>query len=169
MTMPSHPPLLDSLLDSWDRNNVILVNLLRLIPEVGMGARAAQDSPSVRAMFSHMHYVRLVFVSEDAPEFCTGVPEEEWAAEPDRDVLTGMLNDSAGVVRDAVKNRIETGTEMKLHYDHPILMLQHLIWHEGYHQGQIKLALKLAGHTITNDQAGPGTWRIWMDKTSKPS
>jgi uncharacterized damage-inducible protein DinB len=44
-------------------------------------------------------------------------------------------------------------------------MLQHMIWHEGYHHGQIKLALKLAGRPIPNEQAGPLTWRVWMNKT----
>ena len=34
---------------------------------------------------------------------------------------------------------------MDLHYDHPILFLQHMLCHEGYHHGQIKRALKLAG------------------------
>jgi uncharacterized damage-inducible protein DinB len=43
-------------------------------------------------------------------------------------------------------------------------MLQHMVWHEGYHHGQIKLALKLAGCPMTNEVAGPGTWRVWMNK-----
>jgi hypothetical protein len=43
-----------------------------------------------------------------------------------------MLNDSAKAVRDAVKSGVETGREMNLHYDHPILLLQHTIWHEGW-------------------------------------
>jgi hypothetical protein len=30
------------------------------------------------------------------------------------------------------------------HYDHPILLLQHMLWHEGYHHGQISLALTAA-------------------------
>lgn len=52
-----------------------------------------------------------------------------------------------------------------LHYDHPVLLLQHMIWHEGYHHGQIKLALKLSGHPITNEVSGPITWSVWMRKT----
>jgi uncharacterized damage-inducible protein DinB len=75
-----------------------------------------------------------------------------------------MLNTSARAVRDAVKGKLEAGQDMDLHYDHPILLLQHMIWHEGYHQGQIKLALKLAGHAIPNEQAGPISWRVWMNK-----
>jgi uncharacterized damage-inducible protein DinB len=53
---------------------------------------------------------------------------------------------------------------MNLHYDHPILLLQHMLWHEGYHHDQIKLALKLAGHPLTDKEAGPVTWGVWMRK-----
>ncbi len=160
--------LLDALLDSWDRNNTIVVNLLRAIPESGLEAGAMVGSPSVAQMFTHIHYVRLVFVLEDAPEFAPYLEKdmpEEWRAERDRGRLAEMLNDSAQAVRDAVKGRLQAGRDMDLHYDHPILMLQHMIWHEGYHHGQIKLALKLAGLPLTNEQAGPLTWRVWMDKT----
>ena len=156
--------LLEALLDSWDRNNTILVNLLSLVPEGGLDAKATEGSPSVAALFGHIHYVRLVLVLEDAPEFAREVPQEEWAVEHDPRRLTQMLNDSAKAVRDAVKSKVESGGEMKPHYDHPILLLQHMLWHEGYHHGQIKLALKLAGRPIHDEQAGPLTWRIWMRK-----
>jgi uncharacterized damage-inducible protein DinB len=159
--------LLDALLDSWDRNNTILVNLLGEVPEDGLEARAMDGSPSVGEMFFHIYYVRLVFVSEDAPEFAKNVPEKEWVVEPDRAGMATLLNDSAKVVRDAVKGRIDAGRQMDLHYDHPILFLQHMIWHEGYHHGQIKLALKRTGHPIPNAEAGPVTWRIWMRKTQQ--
>jgi uncharacterized damage-inducible protein DinB len=75
-----------------------------------------------------------------------------------------MLNESAKAVRAVVKSRVEKGQAMDIHYDHPILFLQHMIWHEGYHHGQIKMVLKLAGRAITNDEAGPVTWRVWMNK-----
>jgi uncharacterized damage-inducible protein DinB len=156
--------LIDVLLDSWDRNNIILVNLLQILPEGSLEIRATQDSPSVAALFGHIHYVRRVFVSEDAPEFAKDVPTEEWSAEHDKRRIAAMLNESARTVREAVKVRIETNRAMDLHYDHPILLLQHMIWHEGYHHGQIKLALKLAGQTISDEQAGPGTWGVWMQK-----
>jgi len=156
--------LLEDLLDSWDRNNIILVNLLRVLPVGGLDARPMEGSPSVAEMFTHIHYVRLVFVQEDAPEFAQDVPEKEWLAERDADRIAQMLDDSAKVVRDAVKGRWEAGQEMNLHYDNPILLLQHMLWHEGYHHGQIKLALKLAGMPIANSEAGPVTWRVWMRK-----
>jgi uncharacterized damage-inducible protein DinB len=160
--------LLEALLNSWDRNNMIVLNLLRALPEGGLEARAMEDSKSVAEMFTHMHYVRLVFVAEDAPEFARKLPEKEWMVERDPDRIAEMLNDSAKAVRDAVKSRLELGRDMDLHYDHPILLLQHMVWHEGYHHGQIKLALKAAGRAMTDEEAGPVTWDIWMDK-SQPS
>jgi uncharacterized damage-inducible protein DinB len=156
--------LLEALLDSWERNNTILLNLLHALPEGGLEARAMQGSPSIAQLFTHIYYVRLVFVLEDAPEFAKDLPTEEWMVERDFGRITQMLNDSAKAVRDAVKGRVEARRDMNLHYDHPILLLQHMIWHEGYHHGQIKLALKLAGHQMNDKEAGPITWGVWMRK-----
>jgi len=156
--------LLEALLDSWDRNNTILLNLLRALPEGGLEARAMAGNPSVSELFTHIHYVRLVFVFEDAPELARELPEEEWVVERDPARIAQMLDDSAKAVRDAVKGRVEAGRDMDLHYDHPILLLQHMLWHEGYHHGQMKLALKLAGRPIADEEAGPVTWDVWMRK-----
>ena len=164
MSDASNQPLLEALLDSWDRNNSILVNLLRALPEGGLEARAMEGSPSIAQLVTHIHYVRLVFVFEDAPEFARELPEKEWVVERDVGRIADMLSDSAKAVRDAVKGRLQAGRDMNLHYDHPILLLQHMIWHEGYHHGQIKLALKLAGRPITDEEAGPVTWDVWMRK-----
>ncbi len=156
--------LLEALLDSWDRNNTILLNLLRALPEGGLEVRTMEGSPSIADLFRHIHYVRLVFVLEDAPEFARDLPKEEWVGERDAGRMEQMLNDSAKAVRDAVKSRVEAGRDMDLHYDHPILLLQHMLWHEGYHHGQMKLALKVAGRPMTDEEAGPVTWDVWMRK-----
>lgn len=164
--MPNPHPgdLLAALLDSWDRNNTILINLLGALPEAALMLRPMEGSPSIGELFSHIHYVRLVFVSEDASEFAAPVPDE-WVQVVDRDRMVEMLNASARTVREAVRGRLEAGRQMDLHYDHPILLLQHMIWHEGYHHGQIKLTLKLAGQPLANENIGPLTWRVWMNKT----
>jgi uncharacterized damage-inducible protein DinB len=156
--------LLDALLDSWERNNTILINLLRALPEEGMDASAIDGSPTVAQLFMHIHYVRLVFVLEDAPESATPLPEGEWRAERDRDRIAAMLDESARVVREAVTTRLQSGRGFDRHYDHPILMLQHMIWHEGYHHGQIKLALKRVGRPFDDEAIGSVTWDVWMDK-----
>jgi uncharacterized damage-inducible protein DinB len=168
--MPDAPDqrLLEALLDSWDRNNTILLNLLGALPERGLETTAMEGGPSIAELFTHIHFVRLVFVLEDAPEFARDMPEEEWVVERDPGRIAEMLNDSAKAIRDAVRSRVEAGRDMSLHYDHPILLLQHMLWHEGYHHGQIKLALKLAGRPITDEEAGPVTWDVWMRKNTQP-
>ncbi len=160
-------PLLEALLDSWDRNNAIMLNLLRALPEGGLEVRATASSPTVGQQFTHMHHERLVSVFEEAPEFARGVPEDEWAAERDRDRIAQMLTDSAEAVREAVRGRVLEGRDLDLNYDHPILILQLLLWHEGYHHGQIKLAHKIAGHPISDDEAGPFTWDVWRRKRGR--
>lgn len=167
--MTSDQSVLEALLDSWDRNNRILVNLLGALPEGGLEARAMEGSPSVAEMFTHIHYVRLVFVFEDAPEFSRELPEDEWVVERDPVRIAQMLDESARTVRDAVKGRMEEKREMNLHYDHPILLLQHMIWHEGYHHGQMKVALKISGRPLIDETAGPVTWGVWMRKQSSLS
>ncbi|HEX2642425.1 MAG TPA: DinB family protein [Thermoanaerobaculia bacterium] len=169
MPEASFERLLDVLLDSWDRNNRILVNLLNALPEGGLDARAMDSSPSVGQMLSHIHYVRLVLVFEDAPEFAEPVPDEEWGCERDRLHLEQRLNHSAQAVREAVRGRVRAGQGMDVHYDHPIHLLQHLLWHEGYHHGQIKLALKMAGLPVADDVAGPITWGVYMRRQTGSS
>lgn len=154
----------EALLDSWDRNNRILINLLHAVPDEGMDARAGDGSPTVAQMFTHIHYVRLVFVEEDAPECAAPVPAGEWQPERDRQRLATLLHESAAVVRRAVETRLKAGRDMDRHYDHPVLMLQHMIWHEGSHHGQIKLALKSIGRAFDDEKIGRLTWGVWMDK-----
>ncbi len=165
MARTDHGSLLDALLDSWDRNNTILLNLLRALPEGGLESRAVPGGPTVAQLFTHIHSVRLAFVEEDAPEFARELPAEEWADERDPERIAAQLAESAAAVRAAVEGRLRAGQEMALHYDHPILFLQHMIWHEGYHHGQVKLALKLSGRALPDRQVGRGTWGVWMLKT----
>jgi uncharacterized damage-inducible protein DinB len=161
--------LILAILDSWDRNNRILVNLLRALPPGGHYARATATSPSVTEMFAHMIYVRLVFLTEDAPEWAGPLDPRNWIRETDCERLAKGLDSSANSVRDAIEDCLRTGKPMRQHYDHPLLFLQHMIWHEGYHHGQIKLALKVSGQPFDDKQIGPLTWSMWIRKTDGTS
>lgn len=164
MSSTADASVLDALLDAWDRNNTILINLLHALPEGALDLRPAAGSPTLGGLFTHMHYCRLVFVQEDAPEFARPMPDGEWRTERDRGRLAAMLRESAAAVGEAVRGRLAAGRAMDRHYDHPILMLQHFVWHEGYHHGQIKLALKQAGQPFDDEAIGAVTWDVWMDK-----
>lgn len=156
--------LLDAVIDSWRRNNVILVNLLRALPEGALDLRASDDSWTVHELFMHMHYCRLLFVKENAPDFAAPLPEGEWRGERDIEAIAALLDHSAQVLGDAVRGRVLSGRPMDRDYDHPVLLMQHFVWHEGYHHGQIKLALKAAGQPFDDEEIGRVTWDVWLDK-----
>ncbi len=161
MTTEQGQRLFDAVLDAWDRSNVALVNLLRAIPAGGLDARAMAGSPTVAEMLTHAHHERMVSVLENVPESEVVVPAEEWSRERDAERIALMLSESGRRVREAVIARIEADRPLDKDFAHPIQLLQFLIFHEGYHHGQIKLALKAAGCPIADAVAGPLTWAVW--------
>lgn len=156
--------LLNVILESWDLNNLIMLNLLGVVPVESLAAKTTESSHSVSEMFTHMHHERMISVSEEAPEFRPKVPEKEWVFESNPEAIARMLTESARLVRDAVKARVEAGRGLELNFSHPIHLILFLIFHEGYHHGQIKTALKVAGCPIPDDIAGPLTWDVWRGR-----
>ncbi len=75
--------------------------------------------------------------------------------ERDPDRISQMLNESAESVRDAVNSRVETRQDMNLSFDHPILLLQLLIFHEGYHSWSDQAGPQSGGPQVNDDEAGP--------------
>ena len=170
MSITQHPNLLEALLDSWNRSNTIVVNLLHALPDGGFEAKAMDGSPSVAVMFSHIHETRSFWLSKTAPEYAENLPDlfsqegEQLIPERDPQRIEQALNESAKAVGEAVKQGLETGRDFKgtnVAYDHPILLLQHMLWHEGYHVGQILLALKAVGRPMTDEQTAPAIWDVW--------
>jgi uncharacterized damage-inducible protein DinB len=159
-----------SVLEALFRNNSILLDLLRALPEGGLEAKAMEGSPTIAVQFSHSHSTRLFFINQTAPEFSKDLVElfrqdgENRLAERNLERIAAGLEASAKAVRDAVQNRTETGHDMKgtnVAYDHPILLLQHLLWHEGYHVGQMMLGLKAMGCPMADQEAEPLICNVW--------
>lgn len=157
-------PLLDAVLNGWERANAVLLNLLRAIPRDRLDARAMDGSPTVAEMFTHMHHERMISVFENAPEHAGPVPTREWDPEPDPERIAGLLLESGRRVRAAVEGRTTAGRSLDREFAHPIHLIQFLTFHEGYHHGQIKLALKAAGAPMPDAEAGPLTWRVWRTR-----
>lgn len=158
--MTSDDSLLAPLLESWDRHNAVLLNLLHALPPGGLDARATPTSHTVAELFTHMHHERMISVLEDAPEHAGAVPSREWEHEPDTERIAQLLRESGRRVRDAVGGRIGEGRSLDRDFAHPLVLLHFLIFHEGYHHGQVKLALKVAGSPIPDEVAGPATWHV---------
>jgi uncharacterized damage-inducible protein DinB len=170
MSKTTNQDLLGPLLDSYSRNNTILLNLLNALPEGGLEAKVMEGSPSVAVMFSHIHQTRLGWLSLTASEFAEDLTSlfrqegEKRIPEHDKKRMTEALNASAKAIGEAVKNRVESGQAMNgenVTYDHPILLLQHMLWHEGYHVGQMKLAFKTIGFVMSDEEEEKNIWSLW--------
>lgn len=159
--------LLEALLESWDRNNTILTNLVKSLPEGSLDLRPSETSWPVAVHFSHIHQTRLYWLSMAAPEFEHGVAElfrqegDTWFAERDLEKVLAGLEASRKAVRDAVETHIKSGTVPLGPYTHPVQFLQHMFWHEGYHYGQLMLALKPLGYTTEDAWQDANIWSVW--------
>ena len=92
-----------------------------------------KSSPSVAQMLTHIHYVRLIFVLEDAPEFAREVPKEEWLDERDPDRIAQIFIEQFAVRREgnrpdtqrvAPQDRLAPGGQVPKH----VLDRPSLIW-----------------------------------------
>jgi hypothetical protein len=95
--MPDAPDrrLLEAPLDSWNRNNTILLNLLHALPEGGLDARAMESSSSIAELFTHIHSVRTYIRLRGRPRVARQPPEKEWRVERDCDRMAQMLQGRA--------------------------------------------------------------------------
>jgi uncharacterized damage-inducible protein DinB len=160
--------LLDAVLDAWERNNTALINLVGAIPPGGLEARAAPGSPTAAEMLTHLHHERMVSVQENCPEIEVAVPSREWDAEPNAEQIQQMLRVSGRLVREAVRARALSGQPLARDFAHPLHLVHFLTFHDGYHHGQIKLALKVAGMPLSDQVAGPLTWAAWRERKARP-
>jgi uncharacterized damage-inducible protein DinB len=168
--------LLEALLDSWERNNTILLGFLRALPDGGLEWGALENSWPIAVQLMHIHHTRQFYVSQALPELGEGLPalyterDGEWTPSRDLEQIHAALGASARAVSAAVRrgvsdNLVFRGSEIT--YDHPVLLLQHMLWHEGYHVGQMMLARKAAQQPMADDEAARIMWSHWQREVGR--
>lgn len=163
-TSSTSAEFLEAVLEAWDRNNTVLINLVGALPAGGLQARAGAGSPTVAEMLTHLHHERMVSVQENCAEIQVATPAREWDPEPDAERIQAMLRVSGRLVREAVQARALSGRALDRDFAHPLHLIHFLTFHDGYHHGQIKLALKAAGIPLSDKEAGPLTWAVWRKR-----
>jgi uncharacterized damage-inducible protein DinB len=149
------------ILESWDRNQTVLLNLLHHLTPEQLGAKALENSFSIAVHFAHIQHVRTDWLFSVASGVATlpSLFKEQagtWVAEQDPAIIKDSLTASAQAVREVVL----VGADIPI-YSHPIHFLQHMLWHEGYHFGQMMLALKAFGTPIDDPTSDKLIWDIW--------
>lgn len=161
-------PLADQLLDSWDRQCRILDSVASLVNEDNKHFKPSPDGWSLDRQLAHCHNVRSFFLSEVAPELTQDLVR--FGVDDDGEVTASLaeialaLKASAVAIRAAVSQGLADGKPLQgehVTYDNAVLLLQHMVWHEGWHTGQIFLALRLNGQEPPEEWEEPNVWGVW--------
>lgn len=155
-----------ALLDSWDRQCRIVNAVAGRIDESNRNLKPSEDGWPLYVQLAHIHQVRRFFLGQldaDAQAKLAKSFASDWEDGPVEDLvaLKKMLDESGIAVREAVRKCIDSGAEKAGWYDNPVLYLQHMIWHEGWHVGLIFLALRLAGQAPPEEWEEANVWGEW--------
>lgn len=157
----------EALLESWSRQCKMLANLIGLLTPELLDAKPSEDGWTIGFHLAHLHSTRRYWHMKAAqleapvgPSLYT-VTGDDWIPSRDLDEIRARLSESEALVRSWVSEQIAAGTQQVGHYDHPVLYLQHMVWHEGWHYGLMMLALRLAGHEPTEEWECANVWDLW--------
>lgn len=164
--------LKEQLLDSWDRQCRIVAAVASLIDDQNRHAKPSEDGWPLDRHLAHMHGVRRFFLSQVAPQQAAGLTsassDDQGTPLADLDAIKVCLKASGQAVRDAVAVGLETGDPMasaNVVYDNPVVLLQHLVWHDGWHVGLMFLALRLNGQEPPEEWEEPNVWGLWRTES----
>ncbi len=155
----------DALFESWNRQCGIVAALAGRVNETNKHFKPSEDGWPLSRQLAHLHKTRAYHLAALDPERVAQLPElyrRGWE-DPveDLEMIRQALDESTIAVREVIQKALEEGVQQKGGYDHPVLCLQHLIWHEGWHVGLIFLALRLAGQEIPDEWEEANVWQKW--------
>lgn len=161
---------IEALLESWIRQCRIIDNLVGLMTPELLDARPDPNGWTLGFHLAHLHgtrrYWHMMASGLDkpvGPSLYTFRSDDDENPIPSGDLseIRTRLGESAELVRSWVADRIADGTQECGNYDHPVLYLQHMVWHEGWHAGLIVLALRLAGYEPNEETECALIWDQW--------
>lgn len=159
------------LLDSWDRQCSILDSVASIVTEENRQFKPSEDGWSIDRQLAHCHNVRIFWASQVAPNLGE---IERFGVDDAGEILASLeevrsaLAKSADIVRTVVADGLTAGNPLvgeNVTYDNPVLLLQHMIWHEGWHVGLIFLALRLNGQEPQEEWEEPNVWGRWRTES----
>lgn len=160
----------EALLDSWTRQCKMLDNLFGVLTPELLNAKPSEDGWTVAFHLAHLHGTRRFWHRNAAgleqavgPSLYDLTDPENPVPSHDLALIRARLAESGALVHTWVAEQIEAGSQEVGNYDHPVLYLQHMVWHEGWHYSLLMLALRLAGAEPTEDWECENIWDLWRE------
>lgn len=155
-----------AILESWRRQSLCLTNLMgRLNPKL-LKAKSSKDGWTIAYHLCHIHECRVYWLSKASgvmhPELIDLYHQigEVWYPSESLTEIREQLALSEQAIQKWVAENINNKSAGGP-YDHPILFLQHMVWHEGYHFALLTLALRTAGHEASEVWEEENIWGLW--------
>lgn len=151
--------LLNALLDSWERQTRIVNAVAERITEENRHALPSPDGKPLDRQLAHIHGTRVGWLSQASPSHAEGLDQIDWNG--DLGEIRSALVQSGVAIGAATRDLLTSGAEKAGPYDHPVLFLQHMVWHDGWHVGLIMLGLRLAGQEPPEEWEEANVWGEW--------
>jgi len=158
----------EALLESWDRQSKILSNVAEYVQPEWISDRVGPEEMSIGEHLCHIHGTRRYWLSQIDEGLISSFSSlytksgDEYIASTDLTNIRNRLQESSSAIRNAVADRLNQ-QESVGPYDHIVLFLQHMIWHEGWHVSSIMYALRAGGHEPTEEWEDPNVWGLWRN------
>lgn len=152
---------LDGLLLAWDRQQAMVLDLLDAVSDDHMSLRALEGRMTIGEHFQHIAQVRMYWLGQIASKNPgADITMPRLSFDGSREGMRQALEESHTAVRGYLVQAL--GTEANAApYDHPALFFGHMLWHEGWHVGQIDLALERGGAELSEEWAERALWERW--------
>lgn len=159
---------MEALFESWTRQCQMLDNLIGILTPELLEAKPSGDGWTIAFHLAHVHgtrrYWQMKATGADepvGPSLYTFIDDETYIPSSDLGEIKARLKESGDMVGNWVKAQIESGSPKLEHYDHPVMYIQHMMWHEGWHFGLIMLALRVAGNEPSEEWECANIWDLW--------
>lgn len=158
-----------ALLDSWDRQCQIVEAVASLVNEGNRHLKPSEDGRALDAQLAHMHNTRKFWLKMVAPQYAEPLgrsyADDQGTPIADLELLKSCLRGSGTAIKEAVREGLANGggplAGPHATYDNPVLLLQHMLWHDGWHIGLIFLALRTNGQEPPEEWEEPNVWGKW--------
>ena len=150
----------EPLFETWAINGRVVLYMLEATAAAALSAPGATHGRSVGEMFGHIHNVRVMWLQSAAPTLLEGLTKLDKDAAADKLVLHQALARSAAAIGLMLTQALPSG-KVKGFKPHAAAFVGYLIAHEGYHLGEIGVALQQSGHPLDRKTAfGMWEWGV---------
>ena len=168
----NHPPELDLILASFDRNSRVNRAMLDAITFDELDITDGRGGRTLGELLGELAEFRYGWLMAVSPAHAEGIPSVVEGDEAAYEVTAQSMEEFAeafdrgdAAARRAVLEAVAEGRSFGRAYgSHPAHFLQHILVHDAHHRGQIMTLLRQGGRTSEQmDALDRATWPIWRE------